>query len=54
MPWWQPYDTSLVDAWRALARLRSARDSDRELGWRSGARPLARVALRSVRAVRRR
>jgi acyl-CoA reductase-like NAD-dependent aldehyde dehydrogenase len=54
MPWWQPYDASLVDAWRALARLRSVRDKDRELGWRSGARPLARVALRSLRAARRR
>lgn len=53
MPWWQPYDPSLVAAWRALARLRSVRDADREHGWRSGTRPLARVALRSVRAARR-
>jgi acyl-CoA reductase-like NAD-dependent aldehyde dehydrogenase len=54
MPWWQPYDASLVAAWRALARLRSVRDADREKGWRSGAAPLARVAMRSIRAVRRR
>jgi acyl-CoA reductase-like NAD-dependent aldehyde dehydrogenase len=54
MPWWQPYDGSLVAAWRALARLRSARDADRERGWRSGVLPLARVAARSLRAVRRR
>ena len=54
MAWWQPYDASLVSAWRALARLRSVRDADRERGWRSGARPLARVALRSLRAARRR
>jgi len=54
MPWWQPYDSSLVEAWRALARLRSARDADRERGWRNGALPLARVAGRSLRAVRRR
>ena len=54
MPWWQPYDQTLVAAWRALARLRSVRDADRERGWRSGARPLARVALRSLRAARRR
>jgi len=54
MPWWQPYDQSLVSAWRALARLRSVRDADRERGWRSGARPLARVAMRSLRAARRR
>ena len=54
MPWWQPYDDSLVAAWRALARLRSARDVDRERGWRDGALPLARVAGRSLRAARRR
>ncbi|MDX6718137.1 MAG: hypothetical protein QOJ63_391 [Solirubrobacteraceae bacterium] len=54
MPWWQPYDPSLVAAWRALARLRSVRDADRERGWRSGALPLARVARRSLQAVRRR
>ncbi len=54
MPWWQPYDSSLVAAWRALARLRSARDADRERGWRDGALPLARVAGRSLRALRRR
>jgi acyl-CoA reductase-like NAD-dependent aldehyde dehydrogenase len=54
MAWWQPYDESLVAAWRALARLRSARDADRERGWRSGALPLARVAARTVRAGRRR
>ena len=54
MAWWQPYDGTLVAAWRALARLRSARDADRERGWRKGALPLARVAGRSLRAVRRR
>lgn len=54
MAWWQPYDSSLVAAWRALARLRSARDADRERGWRNGALPLARVAGRSLRAARRR
>ncbi len=54
MPWWQPYDPSLVAAWRALARLRSVRDSDREAGWRSGYKPLAKVAARSLRAARRR
>lgn len=54
MAWWHPYDASLVDAWRALGRLRSVRDADRERGWRDGARPLARVAARTVRSVRRR
>jgi len=53
MPWWQPYDASLVDGWRALARLRSIRDADRGRGWREGIRPLACLALRSIRAVRR-
>ena len=52
MPWWQPYDASLVAAWRALARLRSGRDTDRERGWRHGTLPLARIAGRSLRAVR--
>lgn len=54
MPWWQPYDRSLVAAWRALARIRSVRDIDRERGWRSGALPLARVGGRTLRALRRR
>lgn len=54
MPWWHPYDGALVAAWRALARMRSLRDSDRERGWRQGALPLARVALRSLKTLRRR
>jgi succinate-semialdehyde dehydrogenase/glutarate-semialdehyde dehydrogenase len=54
LAWWHPYDRSLVSAWRALARLRSVRDADRETGWRPGALPLARVAARTARAVRRR
>ncbi|MDX6689940.1 MAG: hypothetical protein QOG15_1397 [Solirubrobacteraceae bacterium] len=54
MPWWQPYDASLVAAWRSLARMRSVRDADREAAWRKGAVPLARVAARTLRAVRRR
>jgi hypothetical protein len=54
VPWWHPYDASLVAAWRALARLRSARDADRERGLREGALPLAKVAGRSLRTIRRR
>jgi acyl-CoA reductase-like NAD-dependent aldehyde dehydrogenase len=54
MAWWHPYDESLVGAWRALGRLRSVRDADRERGWREGARPLARVASRTIKAARRR
>ena len=49
-----PTTTRSVAAWRALARLRSVRDADRERGWRVGALPLARVAARSVKAARRR
>ncbi len=54
MAWWHPYDRALVAAWRALARMRSVRDSDREAGWRKGALPLLRVASRTLRAARRR
>jgi acyl-CoA reductase-like NAD-dependent aldehyde dehydrogenase len=54
VPWWPPYDRTLVAAWRALGRLRSARDSDRERGWRTGSVPLARVAVRTIDAARRR
>ncbi|MDP8967403.1 MAG: aldehyde dehydrogenase family protein [Actinomycetota bacterium] len=54
MPWWQPYDSSLVAAWRGLALLRSARDADRRRAWRNGALPLARVAGRSLGALWRR
>lgn len=51
---WHPYDQTLVEAGRALAWLRSARDHDRERALRSGAAPLARVAARTLRAARRR
>jgi hypothetical protein len=44
--WWGPYDTSSVAAARAVARLRSQRESDREHAWRAGALPLARLAAR--------
>ena len=54
MAWWHPYDASLVDAWRALARVRSVRDADRGRGWREGAVPFVRVAARTAKAVRRR
>ncbi|HEX4107496.1 MAG TPA: aldehyde dehydrogenase family protein [Solirubrobacteraceae bacterium] len=45
--WWRPYDDSLLRAAHAVARLRSARDRDREGGWRHGAIPMARVAARA-------
>ncbi|HEV2770834.1 MAG TPA: aldehyde dehydrogenase family protein [Solirubrobacteraceae bacterium] len=48
--WWHPYDATLVDAGRALARLRSVRDHDRERALRAGALPLSRTAVRGLRA----
>jgi acyl-CoA reductase-like NAD-dependent aldehyde dehydrogenase len=47
--WWGPYDERFTRAARAVARLRSARDRDRERAWRDGAIPLARVAARALR-----
>ena len=35
--WWGPYDQVLAGGARAVAQLRSARDSDRERAWRHGA-----------------
>jgi succinate-semialdehyde dehydrogenase/glutarate-semialdehyde dehydrogenase len=52
--WWPPYDETLVSAGRTLARLRSVRDADRSRAWRTGAMPVARVATRSLRSLRRR
>lgn len=52
--WWPPYDATLDSAARALALLRSARDSDRERALKEGAPSLLRVAGRTVRALRRR
>ena len=51
---WHPYDPTLGSAARALALLRSQRDPDREKALREGALPLARVAGRTLRALRRR
>jgi succinate-semialdehyde dehydrogenase/glutarate-semialdehyde dehydrogenase len=45
--WWGPYDASTDAAARAVARLRSQRESDREHAWRAGALPLARLAARA-------
>jgi acyl-CoA reductase-like NAD-dependent aldehyde dehydrogenase len=52
--WWFPYDAALARTGRAVARLRSTRDADRERGLREGARPAMRVAGRTARALRRR
>jgi acyl-CoA reductase-like NAD-dependent aldehyde dehydrogenase len=45
--WWGPYDDTTVGAARAVARLRSARESDRERAWRSGALTLVRLLARA-------
>jgi acyl-CoA reductase-like NAD-dependent aldehyde dehydrogenase len=46
--WWGPYDGVLAGGARAVAQLRSARDSDRERAWRHGAVGLARVGARAL------
>ena len=50
--WWGPYDERFAAAARAMARLRSARDRDRERAWREGGLPIARVAARALRSRR--
>jgi succinate-semialdehyde dehydrogenase/glutarate-semialdehyde dehydrogenase len=47
--WWAPHDTTQLKAARAVARLRSARDSDRERAWRQGGPALARILMRALR-----
>jgi len=47
--WWGPYDETTARAARAIAKLRSGRDSDRERAWRQGAPALARVGARMLR-----
>jgi succinate-semialdehyde dehydrogenase/glutarate-semialdehyde dehydrogenase len=46
--WWGPYDESTLRAARAVARLRSGRESDRERAWRRGAPALVRVGARML------
>jgi acyl-CoA reductase-like NAD-dependent aldehyde dehydrogenase len=45
--WWGPYDQASARAARAIAKMRSARESDREHAWREGALALARVGARA-------
>jgi acyl-CoA reductase-like NAD-dependent aldehyde dehydrogenase len=45
--WWGPYDATSIRAMRTVAKLRSARDSDRDRAWREGALALARVGARA-------
>jgi acyl-CoA reductase-like NAD-dependent aldehyde dehydrogenase len=51
--WWFPYDRALERTGRAIARLRSTRDADRERGLKDGARPALTVAARTLRSLRR-
>jgi acyl-CoA reductase-like NAD-dependent aldehyde dehydrogenase len=45
--WWGPYDGSSSRAARAVAKMRSGRESDREHAWREGAVALARMGARA-------
>lgn len=51
--WWFPYDRALERTGRAIARLRSARDADRERGLKDGARPALAVVARTLKTLRR-
>jgi acyl-CoA reductase-like NAD-dependent aldehyde dehydrogenase len=45
--WWGPYDQTSANAARAVAKMRSARDGERERAWRTGALAVARVGARA-------
>jgi acyl-CoA reductase-like NAD-dependent aldehyde dehydrogenase len=45
--WWGPYDGASVKAARAVAKMRSGRDADRERAWRQGAVALTRMSARA-------
>jgi acyl-CoA reductase-like NAD-dependent aldehyde dehydrogenase len=45
--WWGPHDATSVRAAGAVAKLRSAREVDRERAWREGALSLARLGARA-------
>jgi len=51
--WWGPYDGLTVQAARAVARMRSIRESDRDHAWRSGAMALTRLGARALGVDRR-
>ncbi len=46
--WWGPYDETTTRAARAVAQLRSGRESDREGAWRRGGPAIARVSARML------
>jgi acyl-CoA reductase-like NAD-dependent aldehyde dehydrogenase len=45
--WWGPYDELSTHAARAVAKMRSGRDADRERAWRNGAIALGRIGARA-------
>ena len=45
--WWGPYDATSARAMRAVAKLRSGRESDRDGAWREGAVALVRMGARA-------
>jgi succinate-semialdehyde dehydrogenase/glutarate-semialdehyde dehydrogenase len=46
--WWGPHDETLGKAARAVAWMRSARESDRERAWREGALAIGRAGARAL------
>jgi acyl-CoA reductase-like NAD-dependent aldehyde dehydrogenase len=46
--WWGPYDELTTQAARAVAKMRSGRESDRERAWRNGALALTRAGARAL------
>jgi acyl-CoA reductase-like NAD-dependent aldehyde dehydrogenase len=46
--WWGPYDEAATRAARAVAKMRSGRETDRQDAWRSGALALARMGARAL------
>jgi acyl-CoA reductase-like NAD-dependent aldehyde dehydrogenase len=45
--WWGPYDELTTHAARAVAKMRSGREADREHAWRIGALALGRIGARA-------
>jgi succinate-semialdehyde dehydrogenase/glutarate-semialdehyde dehydrogenase len=45
--WWGPHDATSARAARAVAKMRSGREADRERAWREGALSLARMGARA-------
>jgi hypothetical protein len=46
--WWAPYDAHTTRAARAIAKMRSLREADRDRAWREGALALTRMGARAL------